>query len=289
MRREKKRVLISLAMTGCLVFTTEFSSLAAETQSEAQAISTINHELEESPLETTWVQIPELADMAVDTQKWNGKALAYTDSETSVYSDSSDDSKVVGKMYKTTVVNVEEQGEEWTKISSGNVVGYVKNAELAFGTGAVERAKEISLAESKDAKTVEEIAKEEAAKKASQKRASYRGATSASVDEKTLLAALIYCEAGNQLYDGKVAVGAVVINRVNSGRFPNTIRQVIYQRGQFGPAITGKLDRVLASGNIPSSCYQAAESALSGYNPIGSALYFGCGNYGYKLGDHYFH
>lgn len=283
MKRERTRVLVSLAMTCCLILTTEFGTLAADTQSEAQAISTINHRLEKSPLEATWEQIPELADAAVDTQKWNGKALANTEKATSVYSEASNDSTVVGKMYKTTAVTVVEKGEEWTKISSGNVEGYVKNTKLAFGTEAVERAEEISFKKSKDAKTMKEIEKEKQAS-----RVTYREAVSASVDDKTLLAAIIYCEAGNQSFDGKVAVGAVVLNRVNSSRFPNTIKGVIYQSGQFTPAMTGKLNRVLASGNIPSSCYKAAESALSGYNPIGDAVFFSTGGSGYKLGDHYF-
>ena len=59
------------------------------------------------------------------------------------------------------------------------------------------------------------------------------------------MAAIIYCEAGAEPYQGKVAVGAVIMNRVRSSRFPNTISGVIYQKGQFGPAITGKLGRVL--------------------------------------------
>ena len=106
-----------------------------------------------------------------------------------------------------------------------------------------------------------------------------------------LLAALIYCEAGNQPYDGKVAVGAVVMNRIASSRFPNTLEGVIYQRGQFGPAMTGKLGRVLASGKAPASCYQAAQDALNGVSPVGNALFFNTGrpgSAGYKLGDHYF-
>ena len=124
-------------------------------------------------------------------------------------------------------------------------------------------------------------AEEEAARKAAEEAARQSGssarydeAMSASADDQTLLAAIIYCEAGNQPHDGKVGVGAVMLNRVRSGSFPNSIREVIYQAGQFGPAITGKLDRVLASGNIPAECYQAAADALAGYNPIGDALYF---------------
>ena len=68
-----------------------------------------------------------------------------------------------------------------------------------------------------------------------------------SQEEENLLAALIYCEAGGEPYEGQVAVGAVVLNRVRSSSFPNSIEEVIYQSGQFGPAVTGKLGRVLAS------------------------------------------
>ena len=54
-----------------------------------------------------------------------------------------------------------------------------------------------------------------------------------------LMASIIYCEAGNQPYEGQVAVGAVIMNRVKSGSYPNSIEEVIYQSGQFGPATTG--------------------------------------------------
>ncbi|MCI8292488.1 MAG: cell wall hydrolase [Hespellia sp.] len=107
--------------------------------------------------------------------------------------------------------------------------------------------------------------------------------------DQELLAALIFCEAGNQPYEGQVAVGAVVLNRVNSGTYPNSIPEVIYQPGQFGPARTGWLDSVLANGGYTDTAMQAAGDALAGVNPIGDCLYFGCGDYGILIGDHYFH
>lgn len=113
--------------------------------------------------------------------------------------------------------------------------------------------------------------------------------TAATSGEQALLAALIFCEAGGEPYEGQVAVGAVVMNRVRSGIFPNSITEVIYQSGQFGPAITGKLDAVLADGRTTASCYQAAADALAGANPIGEALYFGNGDYGQLIGNHWFH
>lgn len=305
MRREKKRVIISFALTACMVFTTEFGSLAADTQSDAQPIETINHETTISPLADTWNEIPQTAAVAEATQVWYGKALANVESEADVLAQAADGSEVVGKIYTNTILSVEEKGDAWSKVSSGSVVGYVKNEMLAFGSNAVARAASIDMSNPQNAKTLEEIAAEEAARKAAEEEATRKAAEeaarqatssarfdtamSASADDQTLLAAIIYCEAGNQPHDGKVGVGAVILNRVRSGSYPNSIREVIYQRGQFGPAITGKLDRVLASGNIPGECYQAAADALAGYNPIGDALYFGNGNYGQLIGDHYFH
>ena len=114
-------------------------------------------------------------------------------------------------------------------------------------------------------------------------------AAASSVDDTSLLAALIYCEAGNQSYEGMVAVGAVVMNRVYSSSFPNSISEVIYQSGQFTPASSGGLSSALANG-VPSSCYEAASAAISGENPVGNALYFNTGSgSGIKIGDHQFY
>ena len=64
-----------------------------------------------------------------------------------------------------------------------------------------------------------------------------------------------------------VAVGAVVVNRVNSGSFPNSISGVIYQSGQFTPVATGTFQSVLARG-ARSDCYAAAQAALAGESPV---------------------
>ena len=119
--------------------------------------------------------------------------------------------------------------------------------------------------------------------------ASEETVTTASTDDVSLLAALIYCEAGNQSREGKVAVGAVVMNRIASSSYPGTIRDVIYQKGQFSPAITGWLDQVLASG-APGECYEAAQAALNGENPVPGALYFNTSaGKGTKIGAHWFY
>ena len=171
MRREKKRVIISFALTACMVFTTEFGSLAADTQSDAQPIETINHETTISPLAETWNEIPETAAVAEATQVWHGKALANVESEADVLAEAVDGGEVVGKMYTNTILTVEERGDVWSKVSSGSVVGYVKNEMLAFGSDAVARAAAIDMTNPQDAKTLEEIAAEEAAKKAAEEKA----------------------------------------------------------------------------------------------------------------------
>ena len=80
--------------------------------------------------------------------------------------------------------------------------------------------------------------------------------------EEDMLAALIQCEAGGEPWAGKVAVGAVVMNRVMSGAFPNTITGVIYQSGQFEPVSSGRFAIVLSQG-ANSECYKAARAAMS--------------------------
>lgn len=97
--------------------------------------------------------------------------------------------------------------------------------------------------------------------------------TSVSADDETLLAALIQCEAGGEGSRCMTAVAAVVLNRVHSSSFPNTIRGVIYQSGQFGPASSGRLASRLANGVSPSA-RAAARAALNGSDPTGGAKYF---------------
>lgn len=127
-----------------------------------------------------------------------------------------------------------------------------------------------------EAKTIAEIEAEEAARKAEEekaKRTKNLGAVATSGDEVTLLAALIQAESGNQPYEGQLAVGAVVMNRVRSGGYPNSIQGVISQPGQFGPAATGQVASIMANGP-KASCMQAAQAAINGETVIGSLTHF---------------
>lgn len=107
-----------------------------------------------------------------------------------------------------------------------------------------------------------------------------------------LLASIIYCEAGGEPYEGKLAVGAVVINRVLSSRYPDTVVGVIYQRKQFSPVASGRLELVLTTNRATESCYEAAREAMSGVTNVGSCLYFRTpipGLTGISIGGHVFY
>lgn len=106
-----------------------------------------------------------------------------------------------------------------------------------------------------------------------------------------LLAAIIECEAGGESYTGKVAVGNVVMNRVKSAVFPNTVLEVIYQNRQFSPVGSGRFAVVLARG-ANANCYQAAQEAMAGSAPVGNCLFFRTpipGLTGIQIGGHIFY
>lgn len=86
-----------------------------------------------------------------------------------------------------------------------------------------------------------------------------------------LLARLINGEARGESYLGQVAVGAVIMNRVKSPIFPNTIAGVIYEDGQFTSVANGQINEEI---DKDSTVYKAAEDAMNGVDPTGGALYF---------------
>lgn len=113
-----------------------------------------------------------------------------------------------------------------------------------------------------------------------------------SEEDRYLLANLIYCEAGNQPYEGQLAVGAVVINRVLSSVYPNTVSGVIYQSRQFAPVGDGHLALALAEDRATAACYKAADEAMTGYTNVSRCVYFRTpipGLTGTQIGDHIFY
>ena len=83
------------------------------------------------------------------------------------------------------------------------------------------------------------------------------------VDDETLLSSIIYCEAGNQAYEGKVAVGLVIMNRVYDSRFPSKLREIVYQKQQFTPARNGSLTKAIKTPSlVTEECRKAAKEVL---------------------------
>lgn len=110
--------------------------------------------------------------------------------------------------------------------------------------------------------------------------------------DRYLLANLIYCEAGGEPYEGQLAVGAVVVNRMLHSKFPDTLVGVIYQKRQFAPVASGRLDLALAVNKATVSCYQAADEAMSGKTNVGTCLFFRTpipGLTGIQIGGHIFY
>ncbi len=334
-----------------------------------------------------------LSDTEEEEERQYNKVMANVKSVLNIRSEASEDSKTVGKLYKDCGGTILERKDGWTKIQSGNLVGWAKDEYLLFDEDAVALAKEVGkivaymddvlrvrsepsleaevwgvlpkgemadviVPESEEEKdssekdeesqeisqdspdifdalkvyaaiegeegdawicidyedeecyvsaeyvtldfiidvgeTTEEIkAREEAeaaAKREAERHKNY-GAYTTDADTTLLLAALIQCEAGGESYEGKVAVGAVVMNRVRSSAYPNTIHGVIYASGQFTPAMTGRLNQVYESGKISEECIKAAQDALSGTSPVGDLTHFrrNNGRSGLVIGHHVFY
>ena len=280
----------------------------------------------------------------LNKKDWSTMAAANVEGYVNIRSEANADSEIVGVLMPGYAVTVTEKGDEWSKISSNGVEGYIKNEYLVFGeeakahyrnmcgiTGVVQadslRVREAASTDSAQVGTLTQngevsIFGEEAdwyqiqySGSSAYVHADYvtlseelKGAVSmeeyqasqtvsagsssvisADSNDVAMLAALIECEAGGESYTGMVAVGAVVVNRVNSGSFPNSVSGVIYQSGQFTPVATGTFQSVLARG-ARSDCYAAAQAALAGESPVGGCLYFNSGyGSGIQIGYQHFY
>lgn len=206
-----------------------------------------------------------------------------------VRSDASEDASVLAAVstgMSLTVDNEAEAVDGWVAVEYKGKTGYV-SAEYVTTDLALSEGVTIEEEQAKLAKEAEEAAK---AAQVSSSGTVQTASVSASVDDVTLLAALIQCEAGNECYEGQLAVGAVVMNRVKSGAYPGSIYGVIYQSGQFPPAAKGSVAAIAASGP-KASCIQAAQAAISGMDNTGGAVRFrraSSGQAGVVIGNHVF-
>lgn len=273
------------------------------------------------------------------TGTYKNKAVAFMDPYLDVFDSSDEESaQVVGRLYTNTLVDVELVGKEWTKITSGNCSGYVQTQALCFGdeaealveiigtdnllTGytneevqereaaeeAARLAEEARIAAEEEARRAAAAAEEARRQKIIQNTISgtditYNPTMSVSDEDIWILACIIDWESAYQPYAGKLAVANVVLNRVRSSHYPNSISGVVYQRSQFSGASNGaggpsdRFQARLSSGPRNTECMQAALEALSGINNIGGytsfrALYtVDVNNYSdfVIIGDHIFH
>ena len=92
-----------------------------------------------------------------------------------------------------------------------------------------------------------------------------------STSDVQLIARAINGEARGEPYEGQVAVGAVILNRVKSSKFPNTIAEVIYEPGAFTAVADGQINVPIEEG---STVVKAARDALNGWDPSGGAIYY---------------
>ena len=289
--------------------------------------------------------------------------MAKVNEYANIRKDSDQDSDKVGVLYKDCGGEILEKNDEWTKIKSGDVTGWIKNEYLYFGEEAEKIAKDVGIltaysntetlrvrkeadlesemlgllangeaveaiaeegdwvsvnyegttgyvsaeyvnvefdideAESmasilarEEAQKAKKAAESAAAAEAAVKRNAQKQAVLATASELDILAALIQCEAGGESYEGQVAVGSVVMNRVRCGGYPNTITEVIYASGQFVPASKGRMESLILNGNIKASCVQAAQEVIAGKCNVGDALHFRrAGNrQGLVIGNHVF-
>lgn len=209
-----------------------------------------------------------------------------------IRSEADENASVITAVSEGTTLKVDsdvETDDQWIAVVYGGTTRYVSadyvTTSLALGEGITIEEEQAELAR---------IAEEEAAKKAAQiteVTTVQNAAVEATVDDVTLLAAIIQCEAGNEVYEGQLAVGAVVMNRVRSGGYPSTVHDVIYQKSQFPPAGAGSVANVAAKGP-KQSCLQAAQEALNGTDNTGGATCFrraSSGHAGVVIGNHVFY
>ena len=184
-----------------------------------------------------------------------------------------------------------ELDAEWAAVDYEGETGYVSSEfiEIDFEYDHGETLEQIAARQQTEEEAQEKKSSSQAKTRPSPGRQN-AGSIPAGTSDVTLLAALIQCEAGNESYEGQLAVGAVVVNRVKSPSYTNTVTDVIFASGQFTPAGSGKVARLIESGNIYASCIQAANEALSGVTNVGSATHFrrAGGRDGIVIGNHVF-
>lgn len=349
--RKLCRVLASLAMAVLAVMLTDMTAEAGSTGNYLDEMNGgVAAILESNVIIRPDAETDDASSTLEDLQ--SGLVMANVKNALNVRSDASEDADKVGKLYKDCGGTILERKNGWTKLQSGNVIGWASDEYLLFGEEARELANDVGrtiatvdtetlrVRQEPDTEaavygllpkgevvdvlddgtgewvcidyeggdgyvsaeyvivdfqidageTLEEIKAREEAEREAKRHVNY-GEYTTDADTTLLLAALIQCEAGGESYEGQLAVGAVVMNRVRSGAYPDSIHGVIYASGQFTPALNGKVNARYESGKISESCIRAAEEALSGVSNVGDCTHFrrNNGRDGIVIGNHVFY
>ena len=222
------------------------------------------------------VFVDEEADEFLD--QVNPKHVTVREEKLNLYTEKDKDSDIVAELSKDMKFMLLDKDDDWIEIRfTPNVTGYVEKSGVKVKKGAVSGVRFNVIDEYKELiekqeKIREEEAAREAAERAAQMEISYsqNGAITVSDSEFDVLARICQREAGSH-YQGCLAVANVVLNRMRSSRFPNTISGVVFQPYQF--CSREKLYRVTAGGPW-DVCKQAARDALAGMNNVGSRVSF---------------
>ena len=196
----------------------------------------------------------------------------------------SEEGAVIGTASQNEDYTVLSRDDQWVRVQNGEVDGYLSKeyveeyTDLKEAVSIEEEEAQKKAAEEKkveEAKAVDQPENKEEPTQQAQQQTPQQTAPSVSVssDEEYLLACMVYVESGAESYEGQLAVANVIMNRVRSASFPNSIAEVIYAPGQFPGAHNGVLDGVLASGPSESTM-QAAREAIAGVNNIGDYMFF---------------
>lgn len=306
MKERMRRILCCMGTAGVMTVMMAVPAMAADVTEDDQNIEVVQEAeqtvdetevQDESEVQETEVQEEAQAEDAQDSS-WSDKVAANVLTYANIREGADVSSQCIGRLPSGAVATVVGNDEGWLQVTSGEVNGYIREDLVVSGDEArnlyeaMYGAGDISA----EAVTVDAEAAAEAAAQASQVSAeavqpeqgqaaeeteadSSQAAAqevSVSTSDLDLMAAIIECEAGGESYEGKVGVGAVIMNRIRSGEFPNTLSEVIYQSGQFEPTWTGKLSNVLSRG-ASEACYAAAQDVFAGANTIGDRLFFHAG------------
>lgn len=310
MKERMRRILCCMGTAGVMTVMMAVPAMAADVTEDDQNIEVVQEaeqtvdeadvQDESEVQEETEVQEEAQAEDAQDSS-WSDKVAANVLTYANIREGADVSSQCIGRLPSGAVATVVGNDEGWLQVTSGEVNGYIREDlvvsgdearnlyEAMYGAGdisaeavtvdaeaeaaAAEAAVQASQVSAEAVQPEQGQAAEETEADSSQAAAQE---VSVSTSDLDLMAAIIECEAGGESYEGKVGVGAVIMNRIRSGEFPNTLSEVIYQSGQFEPTWTGKLSNVLSRG-ASEACYAAAQDVFAGANTIGDRLFFHAG------------